>query len=321
WTNPPNGKELKIETDEAGFGEVVLKPQNNAGIKMSLVAQDIKGHIGRANIELKAKERKDDDSVLLRTNKSLYRTGEQIELSVFCTRTSGTIYMDFIKDRQTYLTRTLQLKEGKASDKVTLDATLAGTVQVNAYLIGKNGVIIRDRRLVLVDPADDLSIEISSDSESYLPGTEAKLNFKVTNKRGKGIASALGVMVVDEAVFALQEMQPGLEKVYFYLEKKIATPRYEIHGYELDTCIGLPMPEVDVRPLEARRDTAARVLLASAKGVGDYPLHVNTYQRDNKAQAFQEKMAQHMMPRYKKIQKALEKFSKKHRKDKKKRYK
>jgi uncharacterized protein YfaS (alpha-2-macroglobulin family) len=314
WIDPPNGKELKIETDQAGFGEVVLKLQNDAGIKMSLVAQDVKGHIGQANIELKAKERKDDDSVLLRTNKSLYSTGEQIELSVFSTRTMGTIFMDFIKDRQTYLTRTLELKEGKTSDKVTLDATLAGTVQVNAYLIGKNGVIVRDRRLVLVDPADDLSIKISSDSESYLPGTEAKLNFKVTNKRGKGTASALGVMVVDEAVFALQEMQPGLEKVYFYLEKEIATPRYEIHGYELDECIGLPMPEVDVRLLEARRDIAARVLLASAKGVGDYPLHVNTYQRDNKAQAFQEKMVQHMMSRYKKIQEALKEFSDKHRK-------
>ena len=41
-------------------------------------------------------------------------------------------------------------------------------------------------------------------------------------------------MVVDEAVFALQEMQPGLEKIYFYLEKEIATPRYEIHGWSLD---------------------------------------------------------------------------------------
>ncbi|MHC4545170.1 MAG: alpha-2-macroglobulin family protein, partial [Planctomycetota bacterium] len=96
---------------------------------------------------------------------------------------------------------------------------------------------------------------------------------------------------------------------------------YEIHGYELDTCISPPIPVVGVRHLEARRDTAARVLLASAKGVGDYPLHVNTYERDNKAQAFQQKMVQHMMPRYQKIQNALNKFSNKHRKILRKRYK
>ena len=321
WENPPDGRAVTVETDEAGFGEVTLKPTEGATVKMSLIAKDVKGQTGQASIELKAKERADDDSVLLRISKSLYRTGERAELSILSTRASGTVYIDFIKDRQTYLTRTLELEHGKVSDKVTLDATLAGTVQINAYLIGKNGVIVRDRRLVLVDPADDLSITVTSDNETYLPGTRAQLKFKVTNQRGRGIASALGVMVVDEAIFALQEMQPGLEKVYFYLEKEIATPRYEIHGYELDQCICPPAPVPGVRPAEARRDTAARVLLASAKGVGDYSLHVNTYQRDNKARAFQERMAEQLMPQYRKVQKALEKFSKKHRKDQKTHYK
>ncbi len=318
WTNPqPGSAPVLVETDEAGFGEVTVTPQKNATITMSLTAKDAQGHTGKADVELKPKERRDDDSILLRTDKSLYRTGEPLRLSVFSTRTAGNVYIDLIKDRQTYLTRTLELKNGTTSDKVTLDVTLAGTVQVNAYIIGKNGVIVRDRRLVLVDPADDLTIEVTGDSETYLPASEATLKFKVTNKSGRGVASALGVMVVDEAVFALQEMQPGLEKVYFYLEKEIATPRYEIHGYELDQCIS-PIPEPGVRPFEARRDTAARVLLASAKGVGDYSLHVNTYQRDNKALALQEKAAQHIMPTYQKIQKAFEKYSKDHRGDKKK---
>ncbi|MHC4387452.1 MAG: MG2 domain-containing protein [Planctomycetota bacterium] len=316
WKNPADGGVITIETDEAGFGEVTVRPQTNSGISMSLSAKDNQGHTGRANVELKARDRKDDDSILLRTNKSLYRIRDRLVLSVFSTRKSGTVYIDLIKDRQTYLTRTLELRNGEASDKVTLDATLAGTVQVNAYLIGANGVIVRDRRLFLVDPADDLSIEITSDSDTYLPAAEAELKFKITNKRGRGVASALGVMVVDEAVFALQEMQPGLEKVYFYLEKEIATPRYEIHGYELDQCISPPVPLPGVRDIAVRRDTAARVLLASAEGVGDYPLHVNTYQRDNKAQALQQKMSEFMIPRYRKIQKALEKFSKKHREEK-----
>jgi uncharacterized protein YfaS (alpha-2-macroglobulin family) len=314
WDNPPHqAKPITIETDGAGFGEVAFAPADDSAIKMSLTAKDAKGHTGRADVGLKTKERKDDDTVLVRINKSLYRVGEEAALSIFSTRKSGAVYIDIIKDRQTYLTRTLELKGGKASDKVTLDVMLAGTVQFNAYLIGKNGVIVRDQRLVLVDPADDLRIEVNGDSETYLPGAEAKLKFKVTNKRGEGVASALGVMVVDEAVFALQEMQPGLEKVYFYLEKEIATPRYEIHGYELDSCIGPPIPLPGAEVLRDRRDTAARVLLASAKGVGEYPLYVNTYERDNKAQAFQEKMGQHLMPRYQKIQEALNKFSEKHR--------
>ncbi|TFG50190.1 MAG: hypothetical protein E4H40_01750, partial [Candidatus Brocadiia bacterium] len=321
WGNPPSGKTVTIETDEAGFGEVTLQVEDTGTMKMSLAAKDAQGHTGHGNIEIKAKQREDDDTVLLRTDKSLYRTGQPLKFSVFSTRKSGSVYVDVIKDRQTCLTRTLELKDGKASDKVVLDATLAGTVQINAYVIGTDGVIVRDRRLILVDPADDLRIEVSSDSETYLPGSEAKLNFKVTNKRGDGVASALGVMVVDEAVFALQEMQPGLEKIYFYLEKEIATPRYEIHGYELEQSMLTPMPRDGAIPLEGRRDTAARVLLASAKGVGDYALHVNTYQRDNKAQALQEKMTLQLEPKYQKIMTALQKFSKDNRKNKTNRYK
>ncbi len=314
WQNAPDGKPVVIETDEAGFGEVTLKPQEGQSMRLNLTAKDTQGSSGRAEVELKVKEKIDDDWILLRTNKSLYRTGEQVELSVFTTRKTGTVYIDLIKDKQTNLTKTLELKNGKTSDKVTLDASLAGTIQINAYLIGKNGVIVRDQRLLLVDPADDLSISITSDSETYLPGGNANLKFKVTNKKGKGTAAALGVMVVDEAVFALQEMQPGLEKVYFYLEKEIATPRYEIHGYELDQCIMPPPPDVDIRAEQKQRDTAAKVLLASAKGVGEYSLNINTYQRDNRAQMFLQKMSPLMFPRYQKIQEALNKFSQDHRK-------
>jgi uncharacterized protein YfaS (alpha-2-macroglobulin family) len=316
WEISAGGQKGTIETNEAGFGEVTFRPETDGAVNISLSARDQKGQSGRASVVLNAKARKDDETVLVRTDKTLYRTGERMEVEIFSTRKTGSVYVDLIKDRQTYLTRTLELEGGHVSDKVALDATLGGTVQVNAYVIGKNGVIVRDRRLVLVDPADDLSIKITSDSETYLPGTDAKLRFKVTNKRGTGVASALGVMVVDEAVFALQEMQPGLEKVYFYLEKEIATPRYEIHGYELDGCMTPPVPMPGVRPAVERRETAAKVLLASAKGVGDYPLHVNTYERDNKAQAFQEKMVQRIMPGYKKVQDALGKFSEKYRNNK-----
>ena len=305
-----------FETDEAGFGEIIISPKETNDVSLALNAKDTKGQAGKATVVLKTKATKDDDTILMRTNKTIYNVGDKLKLTVMTTRETGSVYIDFIKDRQTYLTRTVDLKKGKATDEFVWDASLAGTVQVNAYIIGKNGVIVRDKRLVLVDPADDLNIDINSDSETYLPGTNAELTFKVTNKKGKGIASALGVMVVDEAVFALQEMQPGLEKVYFYLEKEIATPRYEIHGYELDTCI-CPTPSPEPRLLETRRDTAAKVLLASAKGVGDYPLHINTYQKDNKAEAFQIKMAILLQPKYDKIRKALDKHSSKYRNDKK----
>lgn len=320
WTNPAKGNPVTLQTDAAGFGEITFESGAELPTEVSLTAKDAKGQTGKASISLQTRPTSGDDSILLRSDKGLYKVADSVLLSILSTRKTGTVYVDIIKDRQTYLTRSLELKDGRTSDKITLDQALAGTVQINAYIIGKSGVITRDQRLILVDPANDLKIDVSSNEESYLPGAKAKLQFKVTNNRGKGIASALGIMVVDEAVFALQEMQPGLEKVYFYLEKEIATPRYEIHGYELDHCIGGPVPLADSPEPLALQNNAARVLLASAKGTGDYSLNVNTFERDNKANLLQQKMADRLMPKFQKIQEALSKFSEKHRKPLQKRF-
>ena len=54
--------------------------------------------------------------------------------------------------------------------------------------------------------------------------------FRVTNAHGEGVSAALGLQIVDEAVFALAEKQPGFAKTFFYLEQEVMKPRYEIHS-------------------------------------------------------------------------------------------
>ncbi len=67
-----------------------------------------------------------------------------------------------------------------------------------------------------------------------LPATglaaDARIRFHVTNAHGEGVSAALGVQIVDEAVFALAEKQPGFAKTFFYLEQEVMKPRYEIHS-------------------------------------------------------------------------------------------
>ncbi len=83
------------------------------------------------------------------------------------------------------------------------------------------------------------------------------IRFRVTNSRGQGVQAALGVQVVDEAVFALAEKQPGFAKVFFYLEQEAMKPRYEIHS--------IGMPEAVGAPGVVRRDLAAQALFAATE--------------------------------------------------------
>ena len=78
---------------------------------------------------------------------------------------------------------------------------------------------MRDTNIVYVNPAKDLNVNVEvSDGEPtnegiLRPGDTAQLKFSVTDTRDDPVIASLGVTIVDESVFALQEMQPGLEKV------------------------------------------------------------------------------------------------------------
>ena len=183
-------------------------------------------------------------------------------LSVFSTKQRGTAYIDIVKEGQTVLTRDLDIVDGHAELSLAATPELAGTVDFNAYLFGRDARPVGDHRLVFVQPADELKIEAAADSTVYKPGGEARIRFRVTNSRGEGVHAALGLQVVDEAVFALAEKQPGFAKVFFYLEQEVMKPRYEIHS--------IGMPEV-VEPVEhsklEQRDRAARALFSATEMV------------------------------------------------------
>jgi uncharacterized protein YfaS (alpha-2-macroglobulin family) len=139
---------------------------------------------------------------------------------------------------------------------------MAGTLDFSAYLFGRDARPVGDHRLVFVQPADELKIEAKAENAVYKPGDEARIRFRVTNTRGEAVQAALGLQVVDEAVFALAEKQPGFAKVFFYLEQEVLKPRYEIHS--------IGMPEI-VEPVEQarveQRDRAARALFSATEMV------------------------------------------------------
>ncbi len=110
--------------------------------------------------------------------------------------------------------------------------------------------------------------------QQYRPGEDALLTFSVTDQQQHPILAALGLAIVDESVFALSELQPGLEKIYFTLEKELMEPKYEIHGLTpSDVLLNQPTP---MRPLmqDAERQRAAAMLLAAVPAHGDFDFRV-----------------------------------------------
>ncbi|MBN2619793.1 type II secretion system protein GspG, partial [candidate division WOR-3 bacterium] len=238
------GRSLKAETDSYGVAEFLHTPQNSS-VQIKASARDEKGET--ADLVKQFSLDVDRDQLIMRMARGIYKVGDKIDLQFLATKQSGRVYIDVIKDNQTVLTKSVSLSNGKGAYPLSVTPDITGSIWLHAYIVTPGSDIVRDTRFCYVHAADDLVIQVKGDKEEYLPGAEGSIRFSVTDKNGRPKVAALCVAIVDEAVFAVSELQPGLEKVYFRLEKEIMTPRYEIHGFEPVAIVGNP-------PIDARAE-------------------------------------------------------------------
>jgi uncharacterized protein YfaS (alpha-2-macroglobulin family) len=168
-------------------------------------------------------------TVLLRPDRAEYRIGDAMNLDIFVAGNVRTVYLDVIKGRQTFALVPLPVTDGVAHATIDIDGSLLGTLELNAYVVADRGEIIRDRRLVLVNPAP-ATVAVETDAESYRPGETATISLKV-DRDGAPLQGVLGVAIVDESVFSVDAQEPGFARTYFLLERELLEPRYEIHGF------------------------------------------------------------------------------------------
>jgi hypothetical protein len=253
----PGEHDQHVTADSSGIATIHIAAGSSSP-SLRVEADDHRGARTTANLPLDTRE--GADQIQLRVNRAVVKAGERMELKVLSTRTRGSAYIDIVRNGQTILTRDLDLQNGQAELTLAATAEMAGTLDIDAYLFGRDAQPVADHRLLFVQPADELKIETTTDAASYKPGSDARVCFRVTNAHGEGVSAALGLQVVDEAVFALAEKQPGFAKTFFYLEQEVMKPRYEIHSLSLSSAIE---PAEDRR--EDQRDRAARALFSATE--------------------------------------------------------
>lgn len=265
-----------VETDAQGVAEWHVTPVAN--LAFDVVVATPEGATARASIAL-ATSPSLKASVLLRPKNVSPRGGERVDFEVFATGAVPHVFVDIVKDQQTLLTLSGPVRDGKAVLSTTLPPELFGTVLAHAYAIGDDMDVYGDTRPMVVRSADALNIDITADKTRWKPGEEATLQVRVTDRQGHPVLAALGLWAVDEAVFALSELHPGMEQVFFLLEQEIMKPKVEIHGFEPDTVFFprvLPTPQRG--PIEAS-DRPAKVLAAAAM-----PTFVHAFKKDSRDQ-------------------------------------
>ena len=109
---------------------------------MTAEARDARGNKARAIVTLSADPL--GDNLLLRLDQAVYKGGDTVAVDVRTTAGLPTVFLDVVKSGQTMLTRWLDVKNGQASCKLDLPATVFGTLEVHAYQMLASGEILRD---------------------------------------------------------------------------------------------------------------------------------------------------------------------------------
>ena len=268
--------------DRFGIAEFCV-PGRNAPMVLASSATDAAGNSGQSSLTTESEA--GDAFISLRTGRSLYKAGEVVPVQVFATRESGTVYLDVIRGSQTILTRSAPLLHGLASIDLALSPEQTGSLWLHAYLVTRGADMVRDTKVIYVNPANDLNIAVNLAKATFLPGEDAAITFRVTDPSGHPVYAALGIQIVDEAVFARVENQPGMEKVYFTLEKELLEPRIEIHGFGPAEVVGSGGSEQ--RPAQGSADGArqhaAAILFNQATRMVQYALQANTAEDEQRA--------------------------------------
>ena len=218
-----NGSQQR--TDASGLASVGIVP-GKEGVNVVVKASDERGNSARLEQRFKLGDR--TTRFLLRTDRAVYAGGGVLTATVLSTSQRNTYFLDIIKDGQTLLTKSVEVRRGRGSVAFTLPPTVFGTLRINAYAVTNDGESRADTRVVFVKQQRELRIQARTDKSTYRPGETAKVTFSVKTASGEPTPAALGVCAVDEAVFHVTESRAGLLQQFFMADKDVLTPAYQL---------------------------------------------------------------------------------------------
>ncbi|MBN1675674.1 MAG: hypothetical protein JXR37_31820 [Kiritimatiellae bacterium] len=255
-----DGEPAPVATTELGIAKLTVTPRE-AALALTITAEDERG--ARATVTRTLQGGRRSDAFLLRTDRAVYRAGQTANVTVISAAPSARIFLDIVKDRRTWLMQTIQVENGTGELALDLPPDLVGTVELHAYRLLPDGNIVRDAKVIQVNRPEDLQLSATLEKATYRPGEKALLKLIVQARNGDPVQAALSLAGVDEAVFALSDLQPGLEQVYFALQDEILKPRYEIHAQ-----VPLTPAQTLLTPEEPAPETqeASAVLFSAAQG-------------------------------------------------------
>ncbi|UCE90996.1 MAG: hypothetical protein JSV90_06110 [Methanobacteriota archaeon] len=166
------------------------------------------------------------------SDKAYYDVGEVGSFQIFYSGQSFTtnVYYDVVSRGYVVDRGVAQLSGGVATVSVAMTPDMEPFAQVRVYKIEKDMRVIRDAVTFGVGSSNVLSVDVSVEEDVYGPRDAVGLEMSVL-RYDEPVIAALGISVVDEAVYEVGSMFSGFEEIIFGLDEAFIEPQYQLLTY------------------------------------------------------------------------------------------
>jgi hypothetical protein len=220
-------------TDEQGLAVFTVNVPANAGssfiltVRVGDAAQEQTTHEFRLNV---GGDR--SLSALLRPDRVQYAVGDTAELELLVHGKPAAGFISIAKGGQSFAVIEMPIRGNAARASLLLEGSLVGTLELSTFVVDEFGNYAYDRRYILVTP-QAARLDVTSDAETYRPGDLARLSIQAQYEDGQPMRGAVGLSIVDESVFALNETRAaGFARSYFLLRRELQRLPYHVRGFD-----------------------------------------------------------------------------------------
>ncbi|HEX7332006.1 MAG TPA: alpha-2-macroglobulin family protein [Pyrinomonadaceae bacterium] len=171
--------------------------EDESEIDVVVSASDSRGRKGTETEELYFNN---EPRVRVETAKTIYRPGEPVTAVITSSGPEETVIVDLGGEAGLIQSERVQLRNGRASITFPFRPEFKNVLSVVAYPDSADSRGVVGIRTILYPHNSELNVEVRSSQDTYRPGEEAQLNFSVRSAGDRAEESALGVVVLDQAL-------------------------------------------------------------------------------------------------------------------------
>ncbi len=192
----------RTKTNSFGAGKLDFKrpkyEDKDTNLDLKIIARDRNGKTGTFENEIYFD---DDENVLkIKTDKSIYKPGESVNVKINSSVKTGLVYIDVVKGWSVIDSFFIDLDGGKAEIKIPFRNDFQGEIKIAAFYENENEKITSASRGIIFPSPQNLKLDAEFEKAVYKPGEEASVSFSVLDNIGNAVESALGVVIFDRAV-------------------------------------------------------------------------------------------------------------------------